>query len=257
MVEFVARNLHPQEALPAVTLTYAQSLDGSIAAAGNQRVPISGQQSMVMTHQFRTMHDAILIGIGTLLSDDPMLTARLVPGRSPLPVVLDSRLRSPPTSRLVLGAAERGGGTGLVIVTTEGGCEEKRQRAKELASVPGVQILAMPEIEGRPSLHHVLSTLRARFGCTSLMVEGGRAVIASFLANPQLVSNFVATVSPKFIGGLGPATELAKSQSATSLMSLQGMQSCTVGEDIVVYGTPAGERSGTNGKKPSPLSCYS
>ena len=202
------------------------------------------------------MHDAILIGVGTLLADDPLLTARLVQGPSPLPVVLDSQLRSPSTSRLVSRAAERGSeGTGLVVVTTEGRCEEKDRRAQVLKAIPGVHILAVPEIEGRPSLHHALSGLKARFGCGSLMVEGGRSVIASFLADPGLVTSFVATISPKFIGGLGPAAELAKSQkgqapTATALMRLRNMSSCRVGDDIVVYGAPAGARNGRNGKKP-------
>ncbi|CAE7727457.1 ribBA [Symbiodinium sp. CCMP2456] len=245
VVEFVARNLRSMDSLPAVTLTYAQSLDGSIAAAGNERVLISGQQSMAMTHRFRTMHDAILIGVGTLLADDPQLTARLVPGQSPLPVVLDSRLRSPVTSRLVAGAADRAAaraadGAGLVIVTTENdGCVKKQERYQALASIPGVRLLAVPERDGYASLQHTLNALRKQFGCDSLMVEGGRAVIASFLTNPQLVTSFVATLSPKFLGGLGPSANLQNSRDA--LMSLHDMRSCTVGEDIVVYGAPAGD----------------
>lgn len=245
VVEFVARNLRSMDSLPAVTLTYAQSLDGSIAAAGNERVLISGQQSMAMTHRFRTMHDAILIGVGTLLADDPQLTARLVPGQSPLPVVLDSRLRSPVTSRLVAGAAERAAeraadGAGLVIVTTENdSCVKKQERYQALASIPGVRLLAVPERDGYASLQHALNALRKQFGCDSLMVEGGRAVIASFLTNPQLVTSFVATLSPKFLGGLGPSANLQNSRDA--LLSLHDMRSCTVGEDIVVYGAPAGD----------------
>eukprot|EP00439_Symbiodinium_sp_Y106_P006142 s5832_g1.t1 len=251
VVEFVARNLRSVDSLPAVTLTYAQSLDGSIAAAGNERVLISGQQSMAMTHRFRTMHDAILIGVGTLLADDPQLTARLVPGQSPLPVVLDSRLRSPVTSRLVAGAAERAaerasqrnsdgaGHAGLVIVTTENElCEKKQERYQALAAIPGVCLLAVPERDGFASLQHTLNALRKQFGCDSLMVEGGRAVIASFLTNPHLVTSFVATLSPKFLGGLGPSANLQNSRDA--LMSIHDMRSCAVGEDIVVYGAPAG-----------------
>ena len=247
-MQYVAQNLRPQHSLPAVTLTYAQSLDGSIATAGNKRVLISGQQSMTMTHRFRTMHDAILIGVGTLLVDDPLLTARLVPGRSPLPVVLDSRLRSPTTSRLVARAAESAG-AGLVIVTTEGGCEEKRQRSLALAALPGVRVVVVPEVDGRASLQHMLSALYTQFGCASLMVEGGREVIGSFLRNPQLVTNFVATVSPRFLGGLGPS--LASGGSGGGLMSLHELHSCAVGEDIVVYGAPAGDTNGRNGARSS------
>jgi len=90
-------------------------------------------------------------------------------------------------------------------------------------------------------MHDALNLLREQYKCASIMVEGGRAVIASFLANPQLVRNFVATLSPKFIGGLGPSDELAKHYSGNTgtLMSIRDMRSCAVGEDIVVYGAPA------------------
>ncbi|HEX9595492.1 MAG TPA: RibD family protein, partial [Anaerolineales bacterium] len=83
---------------PTVTLSYAQSLDGSIALHRGEPLTLSGPESMAMTHRLRAAHDAILVGIGTVISDDPQLNVRLVEGRNPQVVVLDSRLRLPLTA---------------------------------------------------------------------------------------------------------------------------------------------------------------
>ena len=85
---------------PWVTLAYAQSIDGSIAAWRGKPLAISNTASMEITHHLRARHQAILIGIGTLLADDPQLNVRLVPGDDPQPVVLDNHLRFPTGARL-------------------------------------------------------------------------------------------------------------------------------------------------------------
>eukprot|EP00440_Ansanella_granifera_P007423 gb/GFBE01008037.1/.p1 GENE.gb/GFBE01008037.1/~~gb/GFBE01008037.1/.p1 ORF type:complete len:542 (+),score=114.35 gb/GFBE01008037.1/:1-1626(+) len=244
--------------LPAVTLTFAQSLDGCIAGRGAERIMLSGPASLAMTHQLRTMHDAILIGVGTLLADDPRLTARLVVGTDPLPVVLDSELRTPVTSRLVLAAAERqaAGKTGLVVMTANASSE----KALHLQSRPGVEVVEAPTTsQGRLSVTDVLASLKQRFNCGSVMVEGGMAVIASFLASPHLVHNLVVTISPRFLGGRGPSAELGKVQSlgqSSSHVDLAKMHSCHMGDDLVVYGAllPTKQLSlnGANGKHPAP-----
>ena len=84
-----------------VTLSYAQSLDGSIAARRGSPLVLSGSATLEITHHLRSRHAAILVGIGTLLADDPQLTVRLVPGEDPQPVVLDSQLRFPLDARLL------------------------------------------------------------------------------------------------------------------------------------------------------------
>ena len=86
---------------PFVTLSYAQSLDGCISARAGEALPLSGHQSLTLTHQLRAGHDAILVGIGTVLSDDPRLNVRLVDGKSPKPIVVDSRLRLPLDCKLL------------------------------------------------------------------------------------------------------------------------------------------------------------
>ena len=86
---------------PFVTLSYAQSLDGSIAARPGEQFILSGDSAARFTHQLRAHHDGVLVGIGTVLADDPQLTVRLVEGENPQPVILDSHLRMPPGARLL------------------------------------------------------------------------------------------------------------------------------------------------------------
>ena len=202
---------------------------------GDERLHISGSESLVMTHQLRAMHDAILIGVGTLLKDDPMLTVRLVRGRSPRAVVLDSELRTPLGSRLA--------SSELTLITSDSSCLEKRRRAKALEAL-GVRIISLETESGRVCLEDALCRLKEDFGWQSVMVEGGIQVIASFLARPELVSSLVVTVSPRFLGGLGPAHELQK-LSREDFLSMRHMRSCSVGEDLVIYGSP--ELKGLNG----------
>src|SRR5512143_3069618 len=119
---------------PRVTLTYAQSLDGSIAARSGMPLPLSGTESMQYTHQLRAAHEAILVGIGTVLSDDPRLNVRLTAGASPRPIILDSELRCPIDARC-LEASRR------PIVVANDGADDVRWRALE---AQGVRVLSTP-----------------------------------------------------------------------------------------------------------------
>ena len=100
---------------PFVTLAYAQSLDGSIAGQGGRPLSLSGPSSLQLTHELRAAHDAILVGIGTVLSDNPRLNVRLVAGLDPQPIVVDSRLRLPEAAHLM----ESGRGTWLAVTFAE------------------------------------------------------------------------------------------------------------------------------------------
>src|SRR5438874_9179107 len=86
---------------PFVTLSYAQSLDGSITTRPGATLGLSNSASQALTHDIRAHHEAILVGVNTVLTDDPRLTVRLVDGRSPRPVIVDSHLKTPPTARLL------------------------------------------------------------------------------------------------------------------------------------------------------------
>ena len=86
---------------PHITLSFAQSLDGSISLHPTAPVRLSNNQTQIFTHQLRAIHDVILIGIGTLIADDPQLTVRLTAGKDPQPVVVDSHLRFPISAKLL------------------------------------------------------------------------------------------------------------------------------------------------------------
>lgn len=149
---------------PSVTLKLATSLDGRIATASGESKWITGEAARLQGHRLRAGHDAILVGVETVLADDPELTARL-PGRAvdqPLRVVLDSRLRTPQTAKVAQG--------GSLILT---------------AADPAAIGLAMVERieageDGRPSPAAVLAALQGG-GMASVLIEGGGQVAASFL----------------------------------------------------------------------------
>ena len=185
---------------PHVTLKLAISADGKAAGAGRQRVAITGNAVRDRVHLMRARSDAIMIGVGTALADDPVLTCRL-PGMakmSPTRVVLDAGLRLPIQSRLVATAGE----TPLWIIGGEGAPAASETAARQC----GVEVLLVAEKQGRLDLRAVLSLLAKR-GITRLMIEGGPTV-ASALIEADLVDEAIFFHSPLVIGQEGlPALE--------------------------------------------------
>lgn len=179
---------------PRITLTFAQSIDHSIATARGEQLRLSGEDSMRMTHQLRARHDCILVGIGTILSDDPRLTARYGFSPNPIPVILDSRLRIP------LRAAVLQGSRRPIIAASQGLPEDARARIpSEVASVLTVPLTH----SGYLNLEALLTGLRNDHGVETLMVEGGARVIQSFLSK-KLVDFCIITIAPTFVQGLKP-----------------------------------------------------
>lgn len=208
---------------PLVTLSYAQSLDGSIAARWGESTPLSGHESLILTHRLRAAHDAIMIGVGTVLADNPRLTVRLVEGDNPQPIVLDSNLRIPLDANLLRG--ER-----LPWIATTEFADPERQAALE---ADGARILKIPTDKyGQVSLPAVLERL-ADLEISSLMVEGGARVITSFLSQ-LLVDQVVLTIVPIFMGGLSAleSNRLLKD----SFPHLKNLGYEQLGEDLVVWG---------------------
>ncbi len=163
--------LRVREGRPLVTLKIAQSIDGKTATSTGDSRWITGEAARTFGHLLRARHDAILVGIGTALADDPELTCRL-PGledRSPLRVVLDTRLKLTEWSKLAQSAAET---PTLVFTTAQGG---------GALTACGVEVVRVArDVRGRPDLEAVLTELGKR-GITRLLVEGGATVHASFL----------------------------------------------------------------------------
>jgi len=186
--------------LPIVTVSWARSVTGAIAAADGARIPLSGPESLRLTHGLRAMHDAILVGIQTVLSDDPLLSVRLVEGAQPQPVILDSHLRFPVEAKL-LSRADRKPWI-FHRQGAEAACGTAQEHARALGAA-GARLFPVPAGNGGLDLRCVLAGLLAE-NIHSLMVEGGARVLGSFISQ-GLASQAVITVSPTVIAGIeGP-----------------------------------------------------
>jgi GTP cyclohydrolase II len=213
----------PHNGRPFVTLSYAQSLDGSITARRGQPMALSGPQSMAMCHHVRAQHDAILVGINTILADDPRLTVRLVSGPHPQPIVLDSHLRFPLSASLMRHPQHR-----PWIATTAHADPARHQRL----TAAGCRIFTMPpDAQARVHLPTLLAQLAAQ-GIHSLMVEGGARVITSFL-DWRLVDRVVITIAPLLVGGLH-AVESVVWHNGRLSPHLHQPRYHTFGQDIVL-----------------------
>ena len=164
---------------------------------------VSSDATLQVTHELRASHGAILVGVGTVLSDDPVLTTRLAPGPSQRRVVLDSRLRVPVTARVLRSTPE----PAWLLTTPEATLarEEALRRA-------GAEIIRVAPCASGVDLPAALGALHAR-GVKSLMVEGGVAVLESFFTE-GLIDFLVVTVSPQRLENadavrLGPVTRSA------------------------------------------------
>jgi 3,4-dihydroxy 2-butanone 4-phosphate synthase/GTP cyclohydrolase II len=215
---------------PFVTLSYAQSVDGSIAARPGQPLALSGALSMTLTHQLRVAHDAILVGIGTVLADNPRLTVRLVEGKNPQPIVADSRLRFPLSANLLCQHP-----LSPWIATGEQ-ADAGRQKVLEAA---GARVLRVPmNARGQVNLTALLERLGA-LGIHSVMVEGGARIITSFLAE-RLVDHIVLTMAPRLVGGLRAVRRLAHADPV-HLPRLRNLRYQWLEEDLVLWCDPAWE----------------
>ena len=216
---------------PYITLSYAQSLDGSIALRRGQPTPISGPETLRLTHQLRADHDAILVGIGTVLADNPRLTVRLVAGSDPQPVILDSQLRLPLTANLWQNGR-------LPWIATHETADPAQIAALEAA---GATVWPLPSDGlGFVSLLDLMARLKEA-GINSLMVEGGARVITSFLVQ-QLVDQLIVTVSPRLLGGLNVVENLGQRLNGHGLPHLNNPHYQWLGQDMVLSGEVGWEK---------------
>jgi GTP cyclohydrolase II len=224
-----ATNVAPLLGLPAapawrpwVVLKYAQTVDGRIATRRGDAKWISGEAERRISHGLRAACDAVLVGVGTAIIDDPQLTVRMVPGSSPLRVVLDSTLRLPSTARVL------DDGAPTVVITTAPSSEERRAALR--ARAVGVHV-----VDAGPrgvDLAAALRTLRA-LGVASLLVEGGGRVITSFFAE-KLVDRVVLGIAPTIMGtGIDAVGDLGVAAVAESVR-LTNRSVHQAGDDLLV-----------------------
>lgn len=187
--------------MPWVTVKYAMTLDGKIASRIGDSAWISGEGSRQRVHRLRDMHDAILVGTGTLRSDNPRLTARVEGGQDPIRVVLDARTTAPLSARVFDPSSAQ---SDTILVTSDLADESKVCDLEDR----GVEILTLPcDQRGRFSLDVVLGELSKR-GISNVFVEGGAQILGSLL-DEKLVDEVYAFVAPKLIGGEHALTAVA------------------------------------------------
>lgn len=189
-----------------VTATWAQAIDGRIAAGPGERTQLSGLYTKKMTHYLRTRHDAILVGHKTVTADNPKLNCRYTPNcRSPRPIILDAKLSwdfSNWRDWQVLANAHNGLSKGPWIITES----EASSEAKHL--IEGVCDGEIIRVSSTRDWQEVVSVLASR-GIGSLMVEGGAAILDSCIQS-GLVNAVVITLAPVFLGKKG--VDIATSQ---------------------------------------------
>ena len=212
---------------PFITLKYAMTLDGKIATANADSKWITGEAARTFAHRLRRQHDAVLVGIGTVLADDPELTTRMVQGKNPVRVVLDTKLRISLMATVLNPAAE------TIIFT---GMEADEDKVNALNALPNVEVVRLSAEEGKLPIAKVVAALAER-GITSLLVEGGSSVHGAFY-DAGLADRVYALVAPKIIGGKNALTAVGGegSEFVAEGWLLEEVEVQKLGTDIMVTG---------------------
>ena len=222
---------HVRTGRPFITAKFAMSLDGKIASRTGDSRWISNVASRREAHRLRAESDAVMIGVGTALADDPLLTVRDAPlknGRQPLRVVVDSAARLPPAAAML-------GQPGRTIVATAAATAE---RCAALESY-GAEVIDAPGADGRVDLPALLALLGER-GVTSVLAEGGAALLGALL-DGGLVDKVCAFVAPVLIGGADAPSPMAGRGvgAIAEALRLERVRSVHLDGDIMVIGYPA------------------
>ena len=226
---------------PYTVVKYAQSMDGRIATATGDARWISGKEERAVSHALRARCDAIMVGLGTVLSDDPELTVRLVPGPSPTRVILDSKLTAPPTARVFDAAAP------TVVITTE---QSDHSRREELRA-RDVVVRVVPPGPGGADLGVALALL-VEMGISSLLVEGGQRVITSLL-RAGYTDRVIVASAPIVLGkGVEGVGDLGIDR-VTDGISLANRSVYVAGNDVLIAcDVPAAANGNRHEPAPSP-----
>lgn len=220
--------------LPFVMVKVAQTLDGKIATVAGDSKWITGEASRRWVHRLRGQIDAILVGAGTVLKDDPLLTPRLPrqspTTRLPIRVVVDSRLKVPPTSRILKDTSL----SKTIIATTRFASKERIKTLEE----KGVKVLLIKDKNGKVLLKSLIREL-GRMEITSLVIEGGGNVIASAFRE-RIVDKVMFFIAPKIVGGREALTSVEGEgvENINKAIKLRDITIRRFGKDILIEGYP-------------------
>lgn len=219
-----AYNKHITTGTPFVTLKLAQTLDARTATAKGESKWITGDASRALVHRMRSRADAVMVGISTVIKDDPLLTARHAGGRDPLKVVLDSRLATPLTARVFKGGR-------LLVFTAKAAVASRIKKAVEA----GAEVIVVPGTKDGLDLKSVLRELGRR-EVVSVLAEAGGTLSASLL-RAGLVDKLVVFISPVVLGSDAmPAIGVLGVKALKDALRLKEMTVKRSGEDIFVQG---------------------
>lgn len=212
--------------MPFVVLKAAMSMDGKIATRSGDSKWITGDAARKYAHTLRSGYDAVLVGINTVLKDDPQLTARIRGGRNPVRIVLDDGLKIPVNAKVL---ADQN-----AIIAT---CEECDLGKKSLIEAKGAKVILCGK--GRVDPAGLLRKLGAQ-GITSILVEGGSEVHGSFV-DARLVDKFVLFYAPKMIGGRDAKCAVGGmgAEKMDGALLLKGAKMRKIGEDFLLEAYPA------------------
>lgn len=217
---------------PFVALKYAMTLDGKVTTRTGDSRWISSEESLKYAHKLRARYAAVLVGLGTVLRDNPQLTVRKVEGPDPLRIVLDSRGCIPPSARIL--GVESDAPTAIATCAMPA---DKERALKALKTPTAVEVWRLPpDDQGRVDLRALLERLSER-EIDSVLVEGGPTVAASFVEQ-GLVDKLIAFIAPKVVGGWEAPSPIGGQGVArlADALPLKGVGVQQLGPDVVIEG---------------------
>jgi diaminohydroxyphosphoribosylaminopyrimidine deaminase/5-amino-6-(5-phosphoribosylamino)uracil reductase len=214
--------------LPFATLKVAQTLDGKIATSSGESKWITGEKAREEGHRLRDTNDAILVGINTVLNDDPSLTSRIPGGRDPVRVIVDSTLRIPLTAKVLT----RKSLAGTVIATLPNAPKGKIAKLQQI----GARVLVVKSAQGRVDLRDLMKRLGQQ-GIMSVLIEGGAEINASVL-KARLVDKVVLFLAPLLMTGADSLCSIGGASPAklSQALKLRDVSVKFVGQDLMVEG---------------------
>ncbi len=221
---------HITTGMPFVTLKIAQTLDGKIATSSGESKWITGEKAREEAHRLRDSHDAILVGINTVLMDNPSLTTRIPGGKDPVRVIVDSGLRIPIHAKVVTQKSP----AKTIVATLVGAPKSKIRKLQDA----GVEVLTVKSTRGRLDLRDLMKKLGKR-DIMSVLVEGGAEINASVL-KAGLVDKFVMFLAPLLMTGTNSLCSIGGSSPArlSQAIKLRDMTAQFVGKDLMIEGYP-------------------
>lgn len=220
---------HITTGLPYVTLKSAMTLDGKTATTSGDSRWVTGEKARQQVHALRSISDAVMVGVGTVFADDPLLTSRIKGGRDPRRVIVDSTLRMPLQAKVF----HAGSSAGTIVAT----CSADTSRIGAVESL-GAEVLRCRNLNGRVDLHDLM-TLLGGMGVQSILLEGG-AQLAGALLHARLIDRCIFFYAPRLLGGDG--TGLFAGAAVERMADAIPMENISVkrcGDDIMIEGEPS------------------